>query len=63
MILQRVELAIEKGQIDKGIDAKSLSKLIQALLHSISIRVRAGESLISLRRFIDSSIAIVLGDK
>ncbi len=61
-ILQRVELAIEQGQINKDIDAKSLSKLLQALLHSISIRVRAGESLTSLRRLIDSAILILLNE-
>ena len=60
---QRVDLAIEQGQIKKGVDAKSLSKLLQALLHSISIRVRAGESIIRLRRFVDSSIVILLGEK
>ncbi|MBN4053392.1 TetR/AcrR family transcriptional regulator [Haliea sp. AH-315-K21] len=63
MILQRVELAIEQGQVHKDVDAKSLSKLIQALLHSISIRVRAGESTKVLRRFIDSAIVILLGEK
>lgn len=63
MVLQRVELAIEQGQVNKDVDAKSLSKMIQALLHSISIRVRAGESLATLRRFIDSAIVILLGGK
>lgn len=63
MLRQRVDLAIEQGQIKKGVDAKSLSKLLQALLHSISIRVRAGESIIRLRRFVDSSIVILLGEK
>ncbi len=62
MILQRVEIAIEQGEVNKDIDAKSLSKLLQALLHSISIRVRAGESITTLRRFIDSAILILLGD-
>ncbi len=62
MIRQRVELAIEEGQINKDVDAKTLSKLIQALLHSISIRVRAGESIPSLRRFIDSAILILVDE-
>jgi len=62
-VMQRVELAIEQGQIKKGVDEKSLSKLLQALLHSISIRVRAGESITSLRRFIEASIVILLGEK
>ena len=62
MVLRRVELAIEQGQVKKGVDTNSLSKLIQALLHSISIRVRAGESTTSLKRFIDSAILILLGE-
>lgn len=62
-VMQRVGLAIEQGQIKQDVDMESLSKLLQALLHSISIRVRAGESITSLRRFIDSSIVILLGEK
>lgn len=62
MILERVIRAIEQGEINKDIDSKSLSKVLQALLHSISIRVRAGESITTLKRFIDSAIVIVLGD-
>jgi AcrR family transcriptional regulator len=62
MVLQRVELAIEQGQLNKDVDANSLSKLIQALLHSISIRVRAGEATTVLKRFIDSAILILLVD-
>lgn len=62
MLRQRVELAIEQGQINKDVDAKTLSKLIQALLHSISIRVRAGESITAQRRFIDSAILILVGE-
>ncbi|MDC1436312.1 TetR/AcrR family transcriptional regulator [Gammaproteobacteria bacterium] len=63
MIRQRVEVAIEQEQINKEVDAKTLSKLIQALLHSISIRVRAGESITALRRFIDSAIVVLLSEK
>lgn len=61
MILRRLKLAAEEGQISKNVDITSLAKMIQALLHSISIRVRAGESVASLRRFIDKAIVILLG--
>jgi AcrR family transcriptional regulator len=60
-IVQRVEQAIDQGQIDKSSDAKSLGKLIQAVLHSLAIRARAGESKASLRRFSDSAITTLLG--
>lgn len=59
--LDRVELAISEGQIPEVSDAKSLSKLIQAVLHSLAIRVRAGESKASLRRFADAAVATFLG--
>ena len=62
-LMQKIELAIEQGQVNKNVDAKSLSKLLQALLHSISIRVRAGQSLAGLRRLIDASIEMLLSEK
>jgi len=60
-ILKRVELAVDQGQISAIVDAKSLSKLIQAVLHSLAIRARAGESKTSLRRFADAAILTILG--
>ena len=60
-ILKRVDLAVEQGQISEVMDAKSLSKLIQAVLHSLAIRARAGESKASLRRFADAAILTILG--
>lgn len=59
-ILKQVEQAIVQGQLQEGIDAKSLAKILQALLHSISIRARAGESMLSLRKFIDSAVQMLL---
>jgi hypothetical protein len=60
-ILKRVELAVDQGQLSAIVDAKSLSKLIQAVLHSLAIRARAGESKTSLRRFADAAILTILG--
>lgn len=57
----RVEFAIKAGQIAEVADAKSLSKLIQAVLHSLAVRARAGESKASLRRFADAAITTLLG--
>ncbi|MDH3642729.1 MAG: TetR/AcrR family transcriptional regulator [Gammaproteobacteria bacterium] len=61
-ILGRVELAVEQGEISEVADTRSLSKLIQAVLHSLAIRVRAGESKASLRRFADAATATLLGE-
>ena len=58
----RVEEAIKQGQLDANLDPKTLSRLLQAILHSLAIRARAGESRNSLRRFIDASIALLLGN-
>ncbi len=61
VIMQRLKQAAEQGQINSNVDITSLAKMMQALLHSISIRVRAGDSVSSLRRFIDKAIVILLG--
>jgi len=59
-LLERIESAIKDRQISKNRDAKSLAKLIQAILHSLAIRARAGESKASLRKFADSAITTLL---
>jgi AcrR family transcriptional regulator len=59
-ILLRVEQAIEQEQLCKNTDARTLSKLIQAVLHSLAIRTRAGESKASLRRFTDQATQTLL---
>ena len=41
-------------------DAKTLAQLIQAVLHSLAIRARAGESKTALRKFADASIATIV---
>tara|TARA_R110000772_G_scaffold82075_7_gene174296 strand:- start:306 stop:908 length:603 start_codon:yes stop_codon:yes gene_type:complete len=59
-ILKQVDQAIKQGQLHKDTDAVCLSKMIQALLHSIAIRARAGESKVSLRKFADSAVLLLL---
>jgi AcrR family transcriptional regulator len=54
-LLVRVEKAMADGQVNKTQDAKLLGKLIQAVLHTLAIRARAGESKASLRKFADSA--------
>lgn len=60
-LLARVESAIDQGQLPKSADARVLSKLLQAVLHSLAIRARAGESKVSLQRFVDGAIVLILG--
>ena len=61
-LLACVTAALEQGQIARPADAKVLSKLLQAVLHSLALRARAGETRASLRRFADGAIKTVLGD-
>ena len=61
-LMKRVELAMKQGQLPAATDAKLLSKLIQSILHSIAIRVRAGESKASLRRLSDAAVLTLLGE-
>lgn len=61
-IMRCVELAVSKGQLTKNTDANSLSKLIQAVLHSIGIRVRAGESKASVQHLSEAAVQTLLGD-
>ena len=56
-LLKRFEKAMADGEIGKAQDPKLLAKLVQAVLHSLAIRARAGEPKASLRKFADSSVA------
>lgn len=60
-LAQRIRLAIREGQLLASTDPKSLSRLLQAVLHSIALRARAGESKAALRRLGDAAVAGLLG--
>ena len=60
-VMARISSAKSDGQLAEHIDAKALTLMLQALLHSLAIRTRSGESKQSLRKFIDSSLGILLG--
>lgn len=62
LLLGRIKLAVEQGQMSEVADAKLLSKLIQAVLHSLAIRARAGESKVSLKRFADAATLTLTGE-
>ncbi len=55
-----IDAAIQAGQIAPVHDVKALSQLIQAVLHSLSIRTRAGQSKASLRKMVSVAIDTLL---
>lgn len=59
---QRLEEAKQQGQIDAKSDTSTLSKLFQAVLHSLAIRARAGETKASLKKFADAAVGTILLD-
>ncbi len=60
-MLQQLEQAIARGELAADTDSKTLAKLLQALLHSISIRVRAGEAKSAIQKFADKAVSVLLG--
>ena len=50
-LAERFRRAIDAGELDAGCDATACAKSAQAILHSLAIRARAGESRRSLERF------------
>ena len=60
-VTQRLQIAKEDGQLDNTVDVEALSNMLQALQHSLAIRVRSGESKQTLRKFIDNSLKLLLG--
>lgn len=61
-MLKELQRAKSQGQLAAGADSKTLAKLLQALLHSISIRVRAGETKSTIQKFADNAITLLLGE-
>ena len=56
----RLEQAIADGQLPSHFDAPGRATVAQSLLHSLSLRARAGESKANLRRLIRSGVEAVL---
>ncbi|MEM7250073.1 MAG: TetR/AcrR family transcriptional regulator [Pseudomonadota bacterium] len=52
----RLQIAVEAEQLPKSIDPKTLSHLIQSVLHSLAIRSRAGQSKAVLRKLVDGAV-------
>jgi len=58
---QQFEQAITAGEIPDSIDAGARASIAQSLLHSLSLRARAGEPQEQLIQFIDNGVAVITG--
>ncbi len=60
LIYAKIKKAIKQDQLNREVDARTLSKLLQALLHSLAIRVRSGEPKKALQKLADKSVLMLL---
>ena len=58
-LLQQFEQAAALGQIDSSLDASGLALMAQSLLHSLSLRARAGETRERLMHLIESGVDLL----
>ena len=56
-----IKQAMDAEELTQVSDARSAAKLLQALLHTLALRARAGESKNSLRKLAKYGVAVVLG--
>lgn len=59
----RLRFAVEKGEVLPSDDIKGLAQMAGALLHTIAIRARAGESREDLDRLVASGLDLICGRK
>lgn len=59
-IAKRLEQAREAGQLEASFDATGRAAVAQSLLHSLSLRARAGETPSRLRRMIKDGVETVV---
>lgn len=56
----RLEQARASGQLASSVDVAGRATIAQSLLHSLSLRARAGESQSQLRRMIKSGVEVIV---
>jgi AcrR family transcriptional regulator len=56
----RLQQAVDDGQLPSSFDAGGRAAIAQSLLHSLSLRARAGETQRQLRRIIKTGVEVVL---
>lgn len=57
----RFDAAIDAGQLPPDIDSTMRARIAQGVLHSLSVRARAGESRKRLNALIESSVDLLVG--
>jgi hypothetical protein len=57
----RLRAAIESGELKSDVDAAALAVLASSLLHSISIRARAGKSRAELTALAHNAVGVICG--
>ncbi|MNE86408.1 hypothetical protein D3C80_1835050 [compost metagenome] len=57
----RLRTAIEAGELNSDVDAGALAVLASSLLHSISIRARAGKSRAELTALASNAVDVICG--
>ncbi|HIG40289.1 MAG TPA: TetR/AcrR family transcriptional regulator [Gammaproteobacteria bacterium] len=57
---QRLQFAIDEGQLPQDFDATARAAIAQSILHSLSLRARAGESRRSLNRLLKAGVETVV---
>ena len=57
---ERFLIAVDQGQLPAQFDASGRAAIAQSVLHSISIRARAGDKRVTLNRLIKSGVELVI---
>jgi hypothetical protein len=57
----RLRAAMEAGELKSDVDAGALAVLASSLLHSISIRARAGKSRAELTTLAENAVGVICG--
>ena len=59
----RIRLARENGELPRDVDPHVLAKLASAVLHTLAIRSRAGESRKALEAIVDPALDLICGKR
>ncbi|MBB3311177.1 AcrR family transcriptional regulator [Rhizobium sp. BK196] len=60
-IEQRMALAVERGELPDGSDVHMLARLASAVMHSLAVRARAGDSRKTLEALAQSGVDMICG--
>lgn len=57
----RFQDAVEQGELSASADPKALAMMASAVLHTLAVRSRAGESRAALQAIVDTAIEVIAG--